>query len=316
MKPVVFMLSGQGSQYYQMGLDFYSENEKFNKNINSLNEVIKEHFNFSLIDIMYDPQKTIATPFSDPLLSSLSIYLIEHALASTLIDYGIKPEKIIGSSMGMFVASVFANCIDKHQGLELIYHLMSQIKEHCAAGCMLAVLTSPNFYFNSRVLNQYCDLAAADDGFSFVISMQSIDTSYVKEHLDEAGLAYHQLPVSKAYHSQWMDNAKESFLNANLSAAKPTVPLICCTKTEEINHIHTTDLWYAVRQPLLLSETIIKIEKSMPCRYIDAGPSGMMATGLKYILPKNSESEIYMILNPYKQASKNFTRVLAHCSQV
>lgn len=308
------MFSGQGSQYYQMGLDFYSENELFNKNINSLNVVIKDRFNFSLIDIMYDQKKTISIPFSDPFLSSLSIYLIEHALASTLMDYGIKPDKIIGSSMGMFVASVFANCIDKYQGLEIIYHLMSQIKEQCSDGCMLAVLTSPDFYYNSKILNQYCELAAADNGFSFVLSMQLSDVKHVEKHLDEAGLSFHHLPVSRAYHSHWMDNIKESFLNINLSPTKPSIPIICCTNTEELNNIHTTDLWQAVRKPLLFSNTITKIEKSTTCRYIDVGPSGMMATCLKYILPKNSESEIYMILNPYKQASKNFTRVLSHCT--
>lgn len=308
------MLSGQGSQYYHMGLDFYSENEHFNKNINSLNEIIKERFNISLIDIMYNHEKTISTPFSDPLLSSLAIYLIEHALVSTLINYGIKPDKIIASSMGIFVASIFANCIDTSQGLEALYHLMSQIKEKCSPGRMLAVLTNPKFYYDSKVLQEHCELAAADNEFSFVLSMSLNDVKHVEEYLDEAGVASQHLPVSRAYHSHSIDEVKESFLNINLPSNKPSVPLICCTKTEELDNIRITDLWHAVRNPLLFSDTIAKIEKSTACRYIDVGPSGMMATCLKYILPKNSESEIYTILNPYKQASKNFARVLTHCA--
>lgn len=313
MKHVVFMFSGQGSQYYQMGLDFYSENESFNKHLNSLNDIIKNRFDFSLIDIMYDQTKSIATPFSDPILSSLAIYLIEHALASTLLEQGIKPNQIIGSSMGIFVASTFANCLDTYQGLDAIYQLMRQIKENCVEGCMLAVLSNPEFYYNSKLLNQYCELAAIDRGFSFVLSMQSTDVKYVEMHLEEAGILFQRLPVSRAYHSYRMDTIKEIFLDIHLSTIEPKIPLICCTKTEKLSDLHITDLWDSVRKPLLFSDTIAKIEKDTTCHYIDVGPSGMMSTYLKYILPKSSTSKIYPILSPYKNSVKNFRQVLMDC---
>src|SRR3990167_7103392 len=175
MKPIVFMFSGQGSQYYQMGLDLYSENERFNKNINSLNTLIMNRFGISLIYTIYDKTKNISTPFSDPVLSTLAIYLIEYALASTLRDYHIEPDQIIGSSMGIFIASLFTNCIDKNQGLEAIYHLMRLVTEKCLSGRMIAVLDDPKLFDNSATLKKYCQLAAVDKGFCFVISMQLKD---------------------------------------------------------------------------------------------------------------------------------------------
>ena len=54
-----------------------------------------------------------------------------------------------------------------------MYHLMHDVKEKCSPGCMLAVISSPDLYYRSALLNEHCSLAAADDGLSFVLSMQS-----------------------------------------------------------------------------------------------------------------------------------------------
>lgn len=313
MKPIVFMLSGQGSQYYQMGLDFYSENEHFKNKMISFDNEIKDRFNFSLIDTIYDPKKSGSTVFCEPLLSSLSIYLIEYTLATTLIDYGVKPDKIIGSSMGMFAAGVLADSFNKYKGLNAIYYLMHQIKEKCPPGCMIAVLSDSQLYYDSKVMQEFCELASIDKGFSFVLSLQLHNLHHVESYLNEIGVNYQRLPVSRAYHSSWIDDIKDSFLDINLTSNKPKTPLFCSSKTEEISSLNSSDLWYAVRNPLLLSKTIEKIEQHTPHKYIDIGPSGMMATCLKYILPKNSESETYTILSPYKQASKNFNETIKHC---
>ncbi|TAK74268.1 MAG: acyltransferase domain-containing protein [Gammaproteobacteria bacterium] len=313
MKPIVFMVSGQGSQYYQMGLDFYSENEFFYKSIHSLNDVAKEKFGTSVIDIMYDHKKHMSEAFEDPVISSLGIYLIEYALASTLIHCGIKPAKIIGSSMGMFVSSVLAQCLDKYQGLEAIYHLMTLIKERGEHGCMIMVLADPSLYHGSEILRDNAVLAAMDKAFGFVLSMHLTNLDCVENYLDKIEVSFHRLPVSRAYHSHWMDIIKDEFLNMNLhfSSTEPSTSLICCAKTDELKTVGTLDLWNAVRSPLLFSDTIAKIEEKMASCYIDIGPSGMMATGLKYILPQHSQSEIYTILSPHKQASKNFERIKA-----
>ncbi|MBA2648586.1 MAG: acyltransferase domain-containing protein [Legionella sp.] len=318
MRNIVFLISGQGSQYYQMGFDLYCENEIFHKKMHTLDEIIRERFGFSIIDVIYNQKKGVSEAFDDPVYSSLGIYLIEYALASTLANYGVKPAKIIGSSLGMFVASVLAQCIDEVQGLEIIYSLMNNIKNRCTQGGMIAVLADPGLYHNSHILKNNSVLAAIDPGFSFVLSMQASSLSCVEPYLKKMNVGFQCLPVSRAYHSHHMEPIKNDFLNINLtfSSKTPFISLICCAKTDELKTVQLSDLWYAVRQPLLFTNTITRIEDKMTSCYVDIGPSGMMATYLKYILPKNSKSEVYTILSPYKQASKNFLQVVDRCTTI
>jgi acyl transferase domain-containing protein len=317
MKPVIFMASGQGSQYFQMGADLYSENEYFHQSINSFDSVIKDRFGISITEVIYNNKKHASEDFRDPLLSSLGIYLIEYALASTLEYYGVKPTKIIASSMGIFISSVLSKCIDTYQALDAIYCLMTLVNKRCEHGSMIVVIADPKLYYKSALLMDKTVLASFDEGFSFVLSLQLCNLRIIEDYLSQIGVSFHRLPVSRAYHSHWMDHLKDDFLNLNLTflSKEPSIPLICCAKTDELKAVEMFDLWDAVRQPLLFSETITKAEKKMASRYIDIGPSGMMATNLKYILPKPSKSEIYTILSPHKKASKNLENVIRNCGQ-
>ncbi|MBX9298715.1 acyltransferase domain-containing protein [Chromobacterium piscinae] len=315
MKPVIFMASGQGSQYFQMGVDLYNENEYFYEKINTVGLIIENRFGISIVDIIYDDKRDGSEIFSDPILSSLGIYIIEYALVSTLEKYGVQPTKIIASSLGIFISSVISRCLDSSQALDTIYSMMSLLNRRCDEGCMIIVLADPTMYYRSSMLKEKTVLASRDDGLSFAISLQLCDLMDVENYLNDIGAAFHRLPVSRAYHSHWMDHLKNEFMRMDLNflSNKPSIPLICCARTDELLTIGMSDFWNAVRRPLLFSDTIAKAEKEMAACYIDIGPSGMMATNLKYVLPKSSKSEIYTILNQQRRASKNLENVIKHC---
>jgi bacillaene synthase trans-acting acyltransferase len=318
MKPVIFMASGQGSQYFQMGADLYSENEYFHESINSFDSIIESRFGISIAEVIYKNKRDTSETFSDPLLSSLGIYLIEYALASTLEKYGVRPAKIIASSMGIFISSVISKCVDACQALDAIYCLMTLLNKRCEQGRMIVVLADPKMYYDSAMLKEKAVLASRDEGLSFAISLQLCDLKVVEDYLNDMEVSFHRLPVSRAYHSHWMDHLKDDFLRVNLNflSKEPSIPIICCAKADELTTVGMSDLWNSVRRPLLFSDTVAKVEERMEACYIDIGPSGMMATNLKYVLPKSSKSEIYTILSQQRRASKNLENVIKNCGRL
>ena len=53
----VYLLNGQGSQYYHMGKSFYKKNLFFRNTLNNLNNKVKELFNISVLENIMDDSK-------------------------------------------------------------------------------------------------------------------------------------------------------------------------------------------------------------------------------------------------------------------
>ena len=63
--------------------------------------------------------------------------------------------------------------------------------------------------------------------------------------------------------------------------------------------------WHAVSKPSDFGKIVSRLEKDYgPCLYIDMGPSGTMATFIKYNLPQDSGSVSIPLLSPFKGVEK------------
>ena len=64
-----------------------------------------------------------------------------------------------------------------------------------------------------------------------------------------------------------------------------------------------------LRQPILFQQSVQILEKQQPLIYIDIGPSGTLATFVKYNLPSTSQSMQLPILTQYGNAVSNLDRI-------
>ena len=126
-------------------------------------------------------------------------------------------------------------------------------------------------------------------------------------------IGYQRLPVSFPFHSQWIDNAKapfESFMRS-IRRKQGRLPLACCDQTAILSDLPDDYFWNVVRHPIRFRETIARLERQGARRYIDVGPSGTLATFLKYVTPASAETTAYAILTPYGFDQKNLVALLA-----
>jgi len=64
-------------------------------------------------------------------------------------------------------------------------------------------------------------------------------------------------------------------------------------------------LWDSVQEPMNFLETIQSLEKQGAMWYVDVGPSGTLASFVKYAVGEHSKSRIFPILNPFQRGYKN-----------
>lgn len=88
-----------------------------------------------------------------------------------------------------------------------------------------------------------------------------------------------------------------------LAVAPPKIPVISAEH-----------FWAATRHPIDFAQTIRDLETSGPYRYVDLGPSGSMATAVKYNLGAGSGSEFLSSITPFGQESKNMARLIEKCA--
>ncbi|MCD4505028.1 acyltransferase domain-containing protein [Chromobacterium piscinae] len=311
-KPIVFLFSGQGSQYYTMGMDLYASNILFRRHMDSLDKIARDVIGHSPLQLIDVENKQLYEPFTDVPSSSVAIYLIERALTRCLIDYEIEASIHVASSMGIYAAATAAGCMDEAEALNIVFEQGKIFRDTCEPGKMIAVLADPALFQHIPGLQDISDLAGINFDNAFVISATSSNLPALNQLLKSFNLTYQEIQAERPFHSRWILPAKQKLdlLSSQLSDKQPRIPLICCSSQNPIESFNSSSIWNAVRQPIMFRDTILQLEKTGPHCYIDVGPSATMATLLKYALPANSASESHVILSPLKQSSTKLHQLL------
>ena len=308
----VFMFSGQGSQYFQMGRELFEKNDTFRDWMVRLDDIARRASGRSVIETLYSDSQGKGDPFDRTLLSHPAIFMVEYSLAQTLIHAGVSPDIVLGVSVGSFAAAAVAGFLDVDDALTAVTRQAMALEECCEAGGMIAVLGDPAL-FSEDFLGGRSELAAVNFASHFVVSARRTELAEIEAGLRRRGVAYQRLPVSFAFHSQWMDKAKgpfESFMRS-IACERGRLPLVCCDQTAILSDLVDGFFWDVVRHPIRFRETIARLEQQAPRRYIDVGPAGTLATFLKYGLPGTTASTLHAILTPFGADQRNLAAVAA-----
>jgi acyl transferase domain-containing protein len=306
--PVVFMFSGQGSQYYQMGKQLFATNKTFNEWMLKSDHIYHDLTGQSLLTTLYNENTPRSEPFKETLLSHPAIFMIEYALYRVLLENDIEPDYLLGASMGEFAAAAAADILSFESALTAVIEQAKTLRV-CPEAGMLAILADPNLYYQDTYL-QDNTLALAATNFSshFVVTATNPNLLAVTDHLKGKHIPSQLLPVSVGFHSELIDTAKNSFLAAidMIQFNKPHKTYISCMSAGNPVLPDKLHLWNVIREPIQFQATIEALEKEAPLLYIDVGPSGTLATFIKYNLSGTSQSKYVSLLTPFGDSLKSF----------
>ena len=127
MKKIAFIFPGQGSQSIGMGKDFF-ENSDIAKDMISK---ASERLNINFEELLFEENDKIGqTEFTQPAI--LLVSSIANAIFKEKCD--VKPEFVLGHSLGEFSALVAAGAIDYLDAIELVHKRGLFMNEACAGG--------------------------------------------------------------------------------------------------------------------------------------------------------------------------------------
>lgn len=308
----IFMFSGQGSQYHQMGKPLFEGDDIFRRHMLRLDALAQKLSGKRVLEAIHTGSK--ADAFDRTLLTHPAIFMTEYALALRLVEAGIEPDATLGTSLGSFAAAAIAGCMDEEAAMAAVIEQAKCFEDSCERGGIIAILAEPSLYEDEPFLHTRSEMAGVNFDKHFAVAGSQPDMDTIEAELKRRDIIHQRLAVSFAFHSRWIDNAQAQFRafmrTVPLKAA--TQPVVCCDRAAALEPILPDEFfWHVVRRPIRFRDTIAQLERQGTYRYIDVGPSGTLATFVKYVLPEVSASTTHAVLTPYGQDRRNLDALLA-----
>jgi acyl transferase domain-containing protein/aryl carrier-like protein len=123
---VVFMFTGQGSQYPGMGRELYETQPVFRRELEKCAEILKPLIEQPMLEVFFgggnesngetrSPHLLEETQYTQP-----ALFALEYALAAMWRSWGVEPVAVLGHDVGEYVAACVAGVFSLADGLQLI----------------------------------------------------------------------------------------------------------------------------------------------------------------------------------------------------
>lgn len=317
LKPIVWMLSGQGAQYFQMGSALYNTNETFRFWMDRLDQVAANYVGQSIVEMLYDEKQSKSQPFEQTLYTHPALFMVQYSLAQTLLAESLPaPDYLFGASLGEFVAAALADVADVEVMLFDIIKQARLFDSHCSGGAMLAVIDDVDTFQTNPAFSDGCELAGVNFDRCFVVSGFRSKILQIAGQLRRQDIPHQLLPVSVAFHSSLVEAAQETFnkIFADSVYRSAQIPVVSCavpTGGDEVEERFSPEYWWRViRQPIEFRQALAEFRRNNPqAIYLDIGPSGNMATFTKYNLPANRHNRVMPIMTPFGNDNENIKAI-------
>ena len=285
---VAFVFSGQGGQWLGMGMALADREPVFRESLAAFDDIFISQAGFSIraeMSTLGDPSRLNKTIIVQPAIAAVQI-----ALARTLISYGIKPDAIVGHSIGEVTAAHIAGALSLEQTVTLI-SLRSKIQSQAAGvGSMLATgmsSTEAGQLILRRQLGGSVEIATLNGPKMTTLAGDAVELERLAKDLEARGVFARFVKVEVPYHSRFMDPFENDVVEG-LSAIQGTRTNIdlystVTTSIEPGTHL-TGKYWFEnVRKPVRYVETATRMLKDGCNFFIEIGPHPVLVSGTRGI---------------------------------
>jgi non-ribosomal peptide synthase protein (TIGR01720 family) len=320
-RSVVFMFPGQGAQYVNMGLELYRTEPTFRDQVDHCSVTLTPFLGFDLRRLLFPKDQDdleSGRRLGETYITQPAIFVIEYALASLWTKWGLRPQVMIGHSLGEYVAACLAGVFSVEDALRLVA-LRGRLMQNLPTGAMLAVSLSEEEL--KPELTGGLSLAAVNAPDLCVISGPVDEISELSNRLNERGVASKRLETSHAFHSNMMDPILDSFAQElnRVPLHPPAIPYVSNLTGTWITAEEATSLDYWVkhlRRPVRFSQGLGLLLEERGRVFLEIGPGQTLGGLIKRRLKSSAQPVVVSSLRRRQSRDSDLQFLLKSLGQL
>ncbi|OHX00905.1 beta-ketoacyl synthase domain-containing protein [Colletotrichum incanum] len=298
---LVWIFTGQGAQWAQMGKELMEQEPLFEERINTLDKILAGLSDpppwtlKKLLSAPKDESRLYEAEFSQPCLLAIQV-----ALVDLLRSWGVVPSAVVGHSSGETAAAYASGAITATEAILIAYHRgqITRLIKSAHNGSMAAVGLGRKQV--ERFLRPGVIIGCENSPSSVTLSGESDVLQGVLHdiRLKSPGVLARSLHVECGYHSQHMKTAADDFtsrLEGLLQNKKPNVPFYSSvTGVKNIDMSHS--YWVKnVVSPVLFNTAVQSVLDDFKSPvFVELGPHSALAGPIRQILQLKNRTAQYI----------------------
>jgi amino acid adenylation domain-containing protein len=273
--PVAFIFPGQGSQYPRMGAQLYAGEPAFRAAFDTVAGLLQPELGLDLRAAIFSGN---AEELRQTRITQPAIFAVGYALAQMWLSFGIRPNAMLGHSVGEYVAATLAGVFTVEDAARLVA-ARARLVQAQPGGAMLAVRLGESEA--REFVSEQVSIAAINSTRLCVLSGPLEAITAVEARLTARNVSARRLATSHAFHSAMVAPVVAPFTDQvrAVRLRAPQIPFVSNITGEWITDAQAIDPAYwasHVRAAVRFADGLGKLLDASGRALLEAGPGNAL----------------------------------------